>query len=267
MILTDQQYNTIEQDLKLGILNFTDIAKKLNISRPTVRAHAKRIGLHTGNKIRLKSYTLNVNYFDNIDTQEKAYILGLLYADGCNTRRGLQIALVEEDKEVIEFVKVQLGASNNLKFIPAAKPTWKNKWELSISSIELSKNLSKVGCIPAKSSILKFPDFINSNLIHHFVRGYFDGDGSIWLHKGGWHSSFTSASEDFILSLQDLLTKQGIYTKLYKTGVKKTCFQILLGRKYEIEKLMLYLFNGSTFSMKRKRLKMEMFLTNCKSSK
>lgn len=255
MIISDQKVSLIKRELASGSSNLAHIASKVGVSRPTVRRYSKILGYHKGNKVRLKEHTLDLTYFKSIDTPEKAYVLGLIYADGCNTRRGLQISLGEDDKEVIEFVKTQLKASDDLRFIPKSHSTWKNKWELSIKSVELSKQLIRVGCLPAKSLIIKFPDFIAEELISHFIRGFFDGDGSIWKRQGGWHMSFTCGSRDFIYSLQEILSKQDIYSQIYLTGKNKNCFSLNLARRKDIEKIIRYMYNNSTFSMERKRLK------------
>lgn len=61
------------------------------------------IDLGIKNKGRRK-YSLNEEYFDVIDNQNKAYYLGLLYADGCNNvqRYAIHLDLQIDDREIIE---------------------------------------------------------------------------------------------------------------------------------------------------------------------
>jgi hypothetical protein len=245
----------LEKDLILAAENYTDLAKKYLISRPTVRAYAKRLNLHKGNVCRLKTYTLNENYFKVIDTKNKAYILGFIYADGCNTRRGLKIGLVETDKEILEFIKKEIDSNNELKYIKPFKKTWSFKWELSISSMQLSKDLTNMGCPPNKSLILKFPNFISNEFMSHFIRGYFDGDGGINNKNGSWHITFTSGSKEFIEELKKHLDNLNIFSKIYIAGTKKTCFTISLARKKEIQKLINYMYKDADFSLARKKEK------------
>jgi hypothetical protein len=63
--------NEIERDSK----SFALLAREYNISRPTVRAYAKRLNLHKGNTKKLKTHTLDIDYFKKIDTENKAYVL------------------------------------------------------------------------------------------------------------------------------------------------------------------------------------------------
>ena len=59
------KYENVDMKVELekAVLNYTQLANKYNISRPTVRAYAKRLGLHKGNTVRLKTHTLNEDYF------------------------------------------------------------------------------------------------------------------------------------------------------------------------------------------------------------
>lgn len=252
----DNLHNELIQDK----LNYTELAKKYNITRPTVRAYAKRLGLHKGNTKRLKKHTLDVSYFDVIDTPNKAYVLGFIYADGCNTRQGLQIGIQEEDKEVLDFIKDELNISNDLRYIKPYKLHWKPKWEISIKSVDFSNSLTKVGCPPAKSLLLKFPDFIPESLISHFIRGYFDGDGSVTISKKGYFAiSFISGSEDFINGLNEFLyRKTGHLLNIYKGKA----YSIQTGKKEAIKAILKLIYKDSTFSMRRKYEKAALLLTD-----
>ena len=75
-------------------------------------------GIKRTNKCRRK-YSLNENYFDDINTPNKAYILGLMYADGCNfpPKSTSNISLQESDKELLEKIKIEIESTQPLKFI------------------------------------------------------------------------------------------------------------------------------------------------------
>lgn len=231
-------------------LNYVQLAKKYSTTRPTVRAYAKRLGLHKGNTKRLKSHTLDVTYFDNINTANKAYVLGFIYADGCNTRKGLQIGIHEKDKEVLDFIKSELNISNELRYIKPFKENWSYKWELSTKSVELSQALTNVGCPPAKSLILKFPDFIADDLMPHFIRGYFDGDGSILIcNKGYFRLSFVSGSKTFIDSLRKYIKeKTNHLLPLYKASG----YSLQTSKQEAVKSIVKLMYTNSTFSMQRK---------------
>lgn len=254
------KYNNqnLYDDLLKDELNYTELALKYEISRPTVRAFAKRTGLHKGNTKRLKKHSLNINYFDTIDTPNKAYILGFIYADGCNTRNGLHIGIQEEDKEVLEFIKSELNISNALRYIKPANVNWKPKWELSIKSIDFSNILTNVGCPPAKSLILSFPDFISDDLMPHFIRGYFDGDGCINICKKGYgRLYFTCGSKDFITGLRNYFYKStGYLIPIYKYS----CYSLMTSKQTVVKSIINLMYTNSTFSMQRKFKKASVLL-------
>lgn len=125
-------------------------------------------------------YTVNENYFKEIDSPEKAYILGFLYADGCTSNNTISIVQVEENKDIIYKIRDILG---NIPINQSKQTNGKIKYSIYIYRKNMVNDLINLGCIPNKSLTLTFPDFINDELLPHFIRGYFDGDGCIWNGK------------------------------------------------------------------------------------
>ena len=123
---------------------------------------------------------LYFDYFSEIDTEEKAYWLGFLYADGSIDKRGvLRVELISEGKQHLE------------KFAKAIKytgsvigPYFRNKIKNPIYKIDLSnprfgKDLQNKGVIQNKTFFVQFPKWLKTELVRHFIRGIFDGDGTI----------------------------------------------------------------------------------------
>lgn len=81
-------------------------------------------------------------------------------------------------------------------------------YRISIYSKELSDDLTKLGCFQNKSLELKFPTNkqVPDKLIHHFMRGYFDGDGSICFGQGQLRFSIIG-TEDFLLKYEKIILK------------------------------------------------------------
>lgn len=127
----------------------------------------------------------NSEYFDNINTPNKAYVLGLIYADGNNyiwgSKHCLTISLQESDKALLERVKEELEYTGDLRFVPLKdkNPNHNNQYVLAITDEHMCLQLKEIGVVQRKSLILKFPKFLRPDLIRHFVRGYFDGDGCL----------------------------------------------------------------------------------------
>lgn len=260
-ITTMKKYDNVDmkKELELGILNYTELSRKYNISRPTVRAYAKRLGLHRGNKVRFKIHTLNEDYFKSINTPNKAYVLGFICADGCNIRRGLQIGINAKDKDVLEFIKIELEASNPLRYIKPARKNWSPKYELRVHSKELSKDLTAVGCPPAKSNILQFPHFLADDLVPHWIRGYFDGDGSLVKHSS-WRLSITAANKKFIEDLQTYIN-QRIPEPIKKYRNKYNgCYSLNTSKVLTVKSIINLMYTDISFAMSRKHESAQAFL-------
>jgi hypothetical protein len=125
--------------------------------------------------------------FNKIDTEEKAYWLGFLYADGSvsyketfPTAYKVEIALKESDKEHVEKFKKFMQSKRSIEYREKTKAV-----RIVISSKKLCESLIFLGCGPKKSLTLCFPNEtkISNALIKHFIRGYFDGDGHIAINK------------------------------------------------------------------------------------
>lgn len=131
------------------------------------------------------SATNVLRIFETIDTEEKAYWLGFLYADGSvgSTDNRIELGLAEKDVGHIEKFRDFIGIPNKISYRPATK-----SYRYAFKSIPCKADLIKQGCVPKKSLILTFPteQQVPKELIKHFIRGYFDGDG--------W---FTNTSECF----------------------------------------------------------------------
>lgn len=129
-----------------------------------------------------RKYTLDETYFDVIDTEEKAYILGLLYADGYNNQKrgNVVLGLQERDLPILNVIRKAIKTNKPIYLTKAKNERHQNTCTISISSRLISNRLAELGCYQAKSTTLKFPtkEQVPDHLIRHFIRGYFDGDGS-----------------------------------------------------------------------------------------
>ena len=141
-------------------------------------------GYFFGKGINIYSRKSHVNdhIFDVIDTEEKAYWLGFLYADG-NVHHHHESWVIELSLQESDLNHLKKFASF-ISYEEAPKYRLKTKaYRVMFGSRIMAEQLISKGCIERKSLILKFPtyDIVPKNLMRHFIRGYFDGDGCITL--------------------------------------------------------------------------------------
>ena len=125
------------------------------------------------------SVIVEKRYFENIDSHEKAYWLGFIFADGYVTGNGkrLQICLSTKDECIIDDLIEALGGDKKDKKYYGPYKTSGKQVHYSIACEEMVKDLQKLGCTTKKSKTLRFPA-IDKMLYEGFILGYYDGDGT-----------------------------------------------------------------------------------------
>lgn len=203
-----------------------------------------------------RKYTLNENYFDVLDTPNKAYILGLLYADGCNytPQNRIKLELQEQDKDILLQINAELGTNKPLtkQELHKKNPNWKDSYRLSIINKHMSETLNNWGMIQNKSLVLTFPDFLEEELLPHFIRGYFDGDGHI---EWSYSKFLTVASSlEFCESLQQYCERVlHISSSIYPTYNKESNTKVLhIFGKENIYLFLKHLYDNSSLHIDRK---------------
>lgn len=175
----------------------TEMISKFNLSKYILTKTLKK------NNVVVKNTTnqIDENYFENIDSSDKAYWLGLLYADGYisefKTRKGKQVTeykfslgLSGEDDYLINEFREDLKSNHKIVIVQAQNKARKidgkiinreKQTRLDIYNKKMFNDLCKLGLEPRKSQTCKLPEIIkDSEYFSDFVRGYFDGDG--WVY-------------------------------------------------------------------------------------
>ena len=185
--------------------NYTlkQLGKEFNCSYPTIRNLLNKHKIKSrGNK---QGYPRDEFYFNKIDTEEKAYWLGFLYADGCVHSNNYEISVNITDKEHIEKFKTAIKAFNH-NITETQDKRFQNEktlYQFSIKDKQLHQDLIKWGCIPQKSLLINKIPNIPRDYVSHFLRGYFDGDGSLHYLQGtnNYRISFIG-TKDFLNDIQ-----------------------------------------------------------------
>lgn len=186
----------------------TAIAKKYGINRKTLIRYLKDRGIEITSSHGAKE--LNETIFDVIDTEEKAYWLGFLYADGYVALKtnaiGLHLSL--KDLNHIEKFKSFMGWDGEIKIREdhqfGTKDNRNKAGEvlyscgITVTCAHMKESLIKLGCVPNKSLILTFPtdEQVPKQFKLAFIRGYFDGDGTLGLYK---HSKTNQKLEESLM--------------------------------------------------------------------
>lgn len=226
-------------------------------------------------QIYTTKYISNENFFDIIDTEEKAYFLGLMYADGNNYVRSphsyeVSIALMEKDKLILEKLRDLLSTNTLLKYLTFKNTKWSNQYLLRINNKKMSEQLSKLGCVPKKSLILTFPneDIVPTHLINHFIRGYSDGDGSIYsrIPKNNGYVNYgwqITSTKNFCNSVDHLLSnKLNIHfsKSLVHPKTNQITTTLSVGGNLQVRKVLDWLYQDATIYLPRKYNKYQEFI-------
>ena len=243
------------------------IGKYYGVSHKTI---ARILETHGVNRIGngRRKYALNEHYFDVIDTQEKAYILGFLFADGSNQlpKKTISMSLQEEDKYILEWMRNEIESERPLEFIDYSNKhdfgyTYKNQYRLLMFSAHMGKVLQSYGMVQRKSYNLDFPSCISDKLMSHFIRGYFDGNGSITVKQNTFGnydiSNFSLTSTfDFCTGLQKYLKNNlNITVYLYEASNHNGITYYMRSCSYDKYTIFNWMYKGATCYLKRKYYK------------
>jgi len=172
------QYTTRKESIR-KILKDNDIPKKRNFE----------LYNNEGFVVNQK-YSLDRDYFENIDSANKAYWLGFIFADGNVYFRKcagtLTITLQHSDISHLSMFLKCIKSNNIIKTVTHGEFKYCN---LIVCNTKLCEDLTKLGCIPKKSLMLQSPK-INNQFLVDFIRGYFDGDGCFSYYIKGNTKSF-----------------------------------------------------------------------------
>ena len=198
-------------------LSTLKIAEQYNVTPNVIN----RILVSEGVRIKnpgeyARKYNVNHNFLDTIKTEEQAYFLGFFFADGSNTDKNLiKIRLSSIDEEILEKFNKILDSNYPIKHEGPSKVKdyiCHEVAKLEINSYRLSRRLEELGSPNHKTYILQFPDYIPNNLIRHFIRGYFDGDGTFTTKGEKYVQISITSTKDFLYKLKEIVNAEGIST-------------------------------------------------------
>ena len=225
----------------------------------------ENILLHNNVETRKNQLPRNSDYFENIDSRDKAYWLGIMYSDGCvceRTNGVCSISLEMIDKEHIEKFRDALNAVHH-KILAVSHKNVNNaklSYAIHIYDRKMAKDLIKLGCVPRKSFYLSSIPNIPQEFIYDFIRGFVDGDGCICYNKSS-NSYVFKLIGGSPLFLKDIMRVLEI-DRLSLNQCTETSYQVTSGKKDDIYRILTKLYEHSTESTRldRKYHKYQEFL-------
>lgn len=257
MVMTDytqQRYKKVMDDylIRKGTISLTKLCKEHDCDRGEVSMFMRKRGVNIINYQNRDKF--NTHIFDNIDTEEKAYWLGFLYADGSigsGVKNSIEISLKLSDAPHLEKFRQFLKAETKVK-------TDHFRCRIYVSNKTVAETLSSYGCTPKKSLTLKFPSIITTSLLRHFIRGYVDGDGCLYKSYS-WNRNKTKkkfyigfsvlGTKEFLLVLRGHL---GITSNLYRKNNSSKNTWSLITLRTQAFKIAAYLYENCTIYLDRK---------------
>lgn len=235
-------------------------AKLLNVQSNSIVKAIRKIGLTlTYESLCFKKYETNKKLFKNIKSEEEAYYLGFILADGCVSKKrnsyGFSISIQERDGYILDKLSLLCLNKINSRHI-----TKKSQVCLTFTCKDICKNLINYGCISNKTYKTNSFPLIKENLMPHFIRGYFDGDGCVYTKKQRYNYgsavSFTG-NYIFISSLEKFLKNRKIITTSVTTKQKKHQFDAVFEfeKKQDIYNLYKYMYIDASIYLIRKKEK------------
>jgi len=230
-----KKLNELTRDKLIGLYindkkSLEDIAILYKVSRVAIYKKLKKYGVEQRSKseARIEAqkqgklpqqfFDINENFFSTWSPQ-MAYVLGLIITDGCISRTGT-VSLSMNDRELLEKVKKIMGSEHKIE----ASKHQKGLYYYHFSREKLVKDLEKLCVVPRKSLIVKFPE-VPKAYLPDFIRGVFDGDGSVFFEKRSsffpLRTNFVSGSKDFMEGLEKRLESIGMPARtIYRQKTK-----------------------------------------------
>lgn len=251
--ITLEEELDILQKRKSGIKR-KDIIEQYGISD----RHYQNVILKNGGELnkRVNKYSFNEDYFEKIDTEDKAYFLGFIVADGNINSKTNAITIIQKETSILNTFKKCIDSDCKISTTKSRDVS-----TITVSSKKMKDDLYNLGINSNKTMIVKYPN-IPKDLEHHFMRGVFDGDGCISIHKRREDSRDTtdrgqvnicSGSRDFIEKYVDRLNEICGITKNKIRCPKGTYNVIDWGSFSDIEKFYDFFYRDATIYLERKK--------------
>jgi intein/homing endonuclease len=205
---------------------------------------------------------VNEKYFEIIDTEEKAYWLGYIWADGYSSRKAPWFLCIQtKDIEHLKLFCKNINYQGKIK-MPKISGGFANASTMGRITICRKKICNDINNLGRYNQEMIIPEKIPNKLIRHFIRGYFDGDGSVYTYiKSGWPKNakkryFYNRLEVSIIGTISILDSIRNNILNIKTRIKKSKTDymkyLVISNKKDTQEFYNYLYENATIYLERK---------------
>ena len=180
----------------------------IGINKKNFSLFLKKQGVNIRGGFENKKYVADENYFEKIDSADKAYWLGFIYADGSVVSKGNTYRLTIELNRIdrLHLEKFLIAIKSNAEI--------KDRVNRPISSVTINRkkivdDLIKIGCVPNKTEVGWLDTSVIKGFEKDFLRGYLDGDGYIEKNYKKYRVVYTVKSDNLTNTLVELLSDYG----------------------------------------------------------
>lgn len=228
-------------------ISIEKLSKKFKISSKSFSLYLKENNITIKNPVKHQERFFDEDFFKTIDTEQKAYWLGFLFADGCIRNNGknhqVVLELCKADKfHLDKFIK---DLKSNLEIHYRKN---RDTGTIRISSKKMVNDLIRYGCIPNKTNngffskdLLEF----DITLKNAFIRGFFDGDG--YVDKKRYRIILTLKSSSIMESLHKMLIPYGC-----KIVNEKSYYRLVIENKKGYYDFLDDIYSNATVFLDRK---------------
>lgn len=262
--ITKEIEQFVIQTYKQKPMTYEECGKLCNLSYPSVCKILNRNNIKPYSRTQLYSPNFNENYFSEINTEDKAYFLGLIMTDGCisttSASKFVSIELKSHDGYILQKLFDCIGSTRKLMTDKRC-----NCVVATICNKKVVLDLKKYSCTEHSSLTQQFPKNINENMMRHFIRGLIDGDGSLGYYavtvKGrmrrNHYKSVRMCSgnyqflKDMMIYMQNTLGLNLDYNAIQKE--KENLYSFKYSNKHDLLLILHWLYDDATIYLTRKK--------------
>ena len=257
-VISDQEveaiYKMYKEDKKIS-----DIAKAFGVTNSTIYTRLNRRYGPLGKEraVNKRKYTVDESFFEIIDTQEKAYVMGWFYSDGSNSvsPNVAKIDVAADSEDILHKIKEAIGSNARIKPIKNSANSYAGEnaqmlYRLGIYNKLVSKQIAALGICGNMTYTRTWPEWLSEDLEPHFIRGLIDGDGCISIGKKKGFTISYYGTKMMCEGFSKVLSKIGVDHR-HQTDKNGHHF-IRIMKQAECVKFADYIYNDATIYLNRK---------------